>query len=96
MPLKPLHISSLQRASYELSVNHAIFHSCAAVAQMDRVLGYEPRGRGFDSCQPHHKNQRVSSHKELTRFDLCFRFVFWLPFGCRTAPAAGQSHAIQS
>lgn len=24
----------------------------AAVAQLDRVLGYEPRGRGFDSCQP--------------------------------------------
>src|SRR5574344_2886557 len=23
-----------------------------AVAQLDRVLGYEPRGRGFDSCQP--------------------------------------------
>jgi hypothetical protein len=27
----------------------------AAVAQLDRVLGYEPRGRGFDSCQPHQK-----------------------------------------
>ena len=27
--------------------------SSAAVAQLDRVLGYEPRGRGFDSCQPH-------------------------------------------
>jgi len=26
----------------------------AAVAQLDRVLGYEPRGRGFNSCQPHH------------------------------------------
>ncbi len=24
----------------------------AAVAQLDRVLGYEPRGRGFESCQP--------------------------------------------
>ena len=29
-----------------------LFHD-AAVAQLDRVLGYEPRGRGFDSCQPH-------------------------------------------
>ena len=28
--------------------------SSAAVAQLDRVLGYEPRGRGFDSCQPRH------------------------------------------
>ena len=32
----------------------------AAVAQLDRVLGYEPRGRGFDSCQPHQINQRVT------------------------------------
>ena len=23
-------------------------------SQADRALGYEPRGRGFDSCQPHH------------------------------------------
>ena len=29
-------------------------YSFAAVAQLDRVLGYEPRGRGFDSCQPRH------------------------------------------
>ena len=26
---------------------------CAAVAQLDRVSGYEPEGRGFNSCQPH-------------------------------------------
>ena len=26
----------------------------AAVAQLDRVLGYEPRGRGFNSCRPRH------------------------------------------
>jgi hypothetical protein len=32
----------------------AIIRPLAAVAQLDRVLGYEPRGRGFDSCQPHH------------------------------------------
>ena len=29
----------------------------AAVAQLDRVLGYEPRGRGFDSCQPRQMNK---------------------------------------
>ena len=28
----------------------------AAVAQLDRVLGYEPRGRGFESCQPRQKH----------------------------------------
>ncbi len=33
----------------------------AAVAQLDRVLGYEPRGRGFNSCQPHHMNQGFSA-----------------------------------
>ena len=25
----------------------------APVAQLDRVLGYEPRGRGFESCRAH-------------------------------------------
>jgi hypothetical protein len=30
-----------------------IINPVAAVAQLDRVLGYEPRGRGFNSCQPH-------------------------------------------
>ena len=28
----------------------------AAVAQLDRVLGYEPRGRGFESLRLHHKS----------------------------------------
>src|SRR5437879_3094869 len=38
----------------------AILCGSAAVAQLDRVLGYEPRGRGFESCQPRQVNQRVS------------------------------------
>ena len=25
----------------------------AAVAQLDRVFGYEPKGRGFESLQPY-------------------------------------------
>ena len=33
---------------------HGIILPHAAVAQLDRVLGYEPRGRGFESCQPRH------------------------------------------
>ena len=44
--------------------------ACAAVAQLDRVLGYEPRGRGFNSCQPHQniENQTLSGFvvKSLT------------------------------
>ncbi len=31
---------------------YAMMQGSAAVAQLDRVLGYEPRGRGFESCQP--------------------------------------------
>ncbi len=27
---------------------------CAAVAQLDRVFGYEPKGRGFESSRPRH------------------------------------------
>ena len=40
-------------------------HPCAAVAQLDRVLGYEPRGRGFESCQPRHF-QCIQPVKDLT------------------------------
>ena len=39
----------------------------AAVAQLDRVFGYEPKGRGFESLQPYQK--RSSPFGEL-RF--CF------------------------
>jgi transcription elongation factor GreB len=44
----------------------------AAVAQLDRVLGYEPRGRGFDSCQPHHI-------EKLTTKVVGF-FSLWVPY----------------
>src|SRR6188474_1183430 len=46
--------SNFGDAGPEGQKTHAILASCAAVAQLDRVLGYEPRGRGFNSCQPHH------------------------------------------
>ena len=29
----------------------------AAVAQLDRVFGYEPKGRGFESLQPYQKKR---------------------------------------
>ena len=29
----------------------------AAVAQLDRVFGYEPKGRGFESLQPYQKRK---------------------------------------
>ena len=47
--------------------------SLAAVAQLDRVLGYEPRGRGFDSCQPHQlRASRFRSRGFLYRVKYCF------------------------
>ncbi len=35
----------------------------APIAQMDRVLGYEPRGRGFESCWAHHKFKGLSKDR---------------------------------
>src|SRR5687768_12195909 len=35
----------------------ASWPALAPVAQLDRVLGYEPRGRGFESCRARHENK---------------------------------------
>ena len=47
----------------------------AAVAQLDRVFGYEPKGRGFESLQPYQK--RSSPFGELRfcfiTFASCFK-----------------------
>ena len=32
----------------------------AAVAQLDRVFGYEPKGRGFESLQPYQESGHFS------------------------------------
>ena len=37
----------------------------AAVAQLDRVSGYEPEGRGFESCQPRHTKFERRSGREV-------------------------------
>jgi hypothetical protein len=44
----------------------------AAVAQLDRVFGYEPKGRGFESLQPY--------QKEKHRYAVLF-FLVSLPRG---------------
>ncbi len=44
----------------------------AAVAQLDRVLGYEPRGRGFNSCQPHHNICVIKKQLRNQKFLGCF------------------------
>jgi hypothetical protein len=45
---------------WNCQISGARIRGLAAVAQLDRVLGYEPRGRGFESCQPHHMNQGLA------------------------------------
>ena len=59
----------------------------AAVAQLDRVLGYEPRGRGFESCQPRQMNQRVSFLR-LTRLSFLSCSLAMVP-----VHAGGEHHA---
>ena len=47
----------------------------AAVAQLDRVSGYEPEGRGFESCQPRHfSTERKLVSKEIGLFLLPSKF----------------------
>jgi hypothetical protein len=52
----------------ETSNSCAIIYSSAAEAQLDRVLGYEPRGRGFNSCQPH---QNAKPATKVAGFFVC-------------------------
>ena len=42
----------------------------APVAQLDRVLGYEPRGRGFESCRARHPFKGLNS-KRIQALFLC-------------------------
>ena len=43
----------------------------APVAQLDRVLGYEPRGRGFESCRARQYLQGSAGEHLLTLFFCC-------------------------
>ena len=42
----------------------------APVAQLDRVLGYEPRGRGFESCRARHPFKGLNSERIQGPFSL--------------------------
>ena len=56
--------------------------SSAVVAQLDRVSGYEPEGRGFESCLPHHLIKKPSMQKHR-------RLFVGQPFSGRPAIAGG-------
>ena len=47
-----------------------------ALAQLDRVFGYEPKGRGFESLTPR------QSKKAITKV---IAFLLWPPVGAREA-----------
>ena len=47
------------------SLSATYFRLHAAVAQLDRVPGYEPGGRRFDSCQPHHYSNAFRRRLEM-------------------------------
>ena len=57
--------------------NFAIIQLVAAVAQLDRVLGYEPRGRGFNSCQPHQKTKNAVDYSAAFFFVAIFATAFF-------------------
>ena len=64
MPYLKIKLKNLQKrvafflniCYYDLAVSEKRFSKrYAAVAQLDRVFGYEPKGRGFESLQPYQK-----------------------------------------
>ena len=57
---KDLHSCWFYAIIIELSVR-VLWQRYAAVAQLDRVTGYEPVGRGFESLQPYHVAASVIS-----------------------------------
>jgi hypothetical protein len=64
----------------------------AAVAQLDRVLGYEPRGRGFESCQPHQqiKDLRQKWRESFFFCGFCAAFSRAVPLLSRRAGVTQQ------
>ncbi len=48
---------------------------CAPVAQLDRVPGYEPGGRGFESCLAHHQDACSKAQAEMLWVFCCLRCV---------------------
>ena len=79
----------------------------APVAQLDRVFGYEPKGRGFESLQPYQKHhpcgwcfcfntrdsnpERVSGEKQRCRWHVCRREVR-SGYAARTADTVRWMH----
>ena len=50
---------------------------CAPVAQLDRVFGYEPKGREFESLRAHHKNQDFEENYRPSESSSQMVFSIW-------------------
>src|SRR6185369_11180909 len=44
----------------------------APVAQLDRVLGYEPRGRAFESLRARQRNKKYQALRPISDWPFCF------------------------
>ena len=51
---------NLYRGFESLALRH-----CALIAQLDRVFGYEPKGRRFESCWAHHAGTKFTLLRRL-------------------------------
>jgi hypothetical protein len=72
---------------FSLSAKRAVFciilPSCSApVAQLDRVSGYEPEGRAFESLRAHQASMKLGTSSEVPFFILAIAFasLALLPF----------------
>ena len=61
----------------------------APVAQMDRVLGYEPRGRGFESCRAH-QTFAVRKH-DMNGFRACRLEIVFFRLTRRRRPSKSRA-----
>ena len=50
----------------------------AALAQLDRVFGYEPKGRGFESLTPCQKNSNLFTSWSFSVIFACGEFFAWV------------------
>ncbi len=59
--LREYGVKKLHRGFESLSHRHCCFIYSAPVAQLDRVLGYEPSGQRFESSRVRHFKTALSS-----------------------------------
>ena len=87
---------TLKRRKLLIYIDSNEIHDAASYGKSSPFIDYEPRGRGFDSCQPHQKNKRQINGlapKGLTRFFCGGNFSALFPAlpQCRCVPVVWRS-----